>query len=179
MRRERERAGGRGRDERNGERECARERVMERDIAPPVAFPASSQWRACFKPGGIACSLIRNHDHFTSAREMRRDVRAATAHNHPENTLRVNEGGRDGGRERGREREKYRDAETECARERERARKTSQHPAASQERTYFEPSFASWREEGREGHRGRERERQRGRGRAIEIERQSARARER
>jgi len=32
--------------------------------------------------GGMACSMIRKNDHFTPAREMRRDVRALTAHNH-------------------------------------------------------------------------------------------------
>ena len=38
------------------------------------------------RPGhtvGKACLLIRKHDHFTPAREMRRDVRALTARNHP------------------------------------------------------------------------------------------------
>jgi len=34
--------------------------------------------------GGKARLLIRKYDHFTPAREMRRDVRALTARNHPE-----------------------------------------------------------------------------------------------
>jgi len=34
--------------------------------------------------GGKAGLLIRKHDHFTPARKMRQDVRALTAHNHPE-----------------------------------------------------------------------------------------------
>jgi len=34
--------------------------------------------------GGGAGLLIRRHGHFTPAREMRRDVRAPTARNHPE-----------------------------------------------------------------------------------------------
>jgi len=42
----------------------------------PAVQPADLQ-------GEGAGLLIRNHDHFTPAREMRRDVRALTARNHP------------------------------------------------------------------------------------------------
>ena len=34
--------------------------------------------------GGKAGLLMCKHDHYTPARKMRRDVRALTAHNHPE-----------------------------------------------------------------------------------------------
>jgi len=34
--------------------------------------------------GGKACLLIRKHDHYTPARKMKRDVRALTARNNPE-----------------------------------------------------------------------------------------------
>ena len=34
--------------------------------------------------GGGACLSIRKYDHFTPAREMRRDIKALTARNHPE-----------------------------------------------------------------------------------------------
>ena len=35
-------------------------------------------------PGGKACLSIRKHNHFTPAREIRRNVRTFTARNRPE-----------------------------------------------------------------------------------------------